>query len=138
MDYVARLKHRFHTLTSLTILDARLSLTEVTSLLNALATPSLKCLSLSVTIVSLELFDLLASTLPALNRLILDTGSISFVGRYGVPSDIDRFSASLRDHRDAHKNLYDSWQLSHLEVWMWEYGVGRRLQSEALFRMLRQ
>ncbi|KAF8057538.1 hypothetical protein FPV67DRAFT_1527883 [Lyophyllum atratum] len=127
------MKHLSRSLTSLTILDTRLSFIEVTNLLNSFALSTLDSLSLSVTAISPELFDLLASMCRTLDQLVIDTDTIRLVQGDETRTNADHFSAKM-DFRKSFEveKLYDAWRLRDLEIWMLEYGVGRRRQWDLM------
>ncbi|KAF8063269.1 hypothetical protein FPV67DRAFT_1672299 [Lyophyllum atratum] len=127
------MKHLSRSLTSLTILDTRLSFIEVTNLLNSFAISTLESLSLTVHAISPELFDLFASMCRTLDQLVVDTDTISLVQGDETRSNADHFSAKMDFRKSSEvEKLYDAWRLRDLEIWMLEYGVGRRRQWDLM------
>ncbi|TFK35803.1 hypothetical protein BDQ12DRAFT_687579 [Crucibulum laeve] len=108
-------------LTSLTLVDCNLMYKEVQTLLRGFG--RLKTLSLVVHTLSPGLIALVASNCPLLVRLTI-TAQIVNSRRNAVRDDGDGFITGMMNRKGL--PIYIKWQLEHITILRWIYGVGKR------------
>jgi hypothetical protein len=128
LNSVARLGKE---ITSLTLTDRSLTLTEVKSVLRYFPTYRLRKLSLFTQLLSPQLIDVLAKSCPDLNSLSLDVQTVVRSENETVerqPSDdVPGFTEALSKWAVDYENdwwRYRTWLLAEISIMKWEFKIG--------------